>query len=93
MSILINVIKSLIFTSTIVICAWAGLLFAMTPAVPLIFLNRRWYFRWCSFVMGSFLLMFIVSHPLVFRLQKVWKTVRILVFFGRLFPYSNRDDG
>jgi len=47
----------LIFSLTIIIGAWLGLLFAITPAIPFIFLNRRLYFRWCSFVMGYFLLM------------------------------------
>ncbi|CAF1558421.1 unnamed protein product [Adineta steineri] len=37
--------------------AFFGLVFAQTPAVPLIFLNRRFYFRWCSFAMGYYLLM------------------------------------
>jgi hypothetical protein len=57
----INSIKALIFYLLIVIFAWFGLLFAMTPAVPFIFLNRRIYFRWCSFIMGYFLLMITVN--------------------------------
>lgn len=54
---LINSIKAICFYLTIVVCGWTGLLFAMTPAVPLIFFNRRLYFRWCSNVQGYFLLM------------------------------------
>ncbi|CAF1607361.1 unnamed protein product [Adineta ricciae] len=34
-----------------------NLLFIITPAVPFIFLNRRLYFRWCSFAVGYYLLM------------------------------------
>lgn len=43
------------------IAACFGLAFAQTPAIPLIFLNRRLYFRWCSRAMGSYLLMITVS--------------------------------
>jgi lysocardiolipin and lysophospholipid acyltransferase len=57
MSSLINSIKVLIFYLIIAIGSFFGLVFAQTPAVPFIFLNRRFYFRWCSFAMGYYLLM------------------------------------
>jgi lysocardiolipin and lysophospholipid acyltransferase len=53
----INSLKALIFFSTIIICGSFGFFFAVTPAIPFILLNRRIYFRWCSSVMGYFLLM------------------------------------
>jgi hypothetical protein len=60
MSSLINSIKVLIFYLIIAIGSFFGLVFAQTPAVPFIFLNRRFYFRWCSFAMGYYLLMVTV---------------------------------
>jgi hypothetical protein len=57
MSSLINFIKVLIFYLIMGIAAFFGLVFAQTPAIPLIFINRRLYFRWCSFAMGYYLLM------------------------------------
>jgi hypothetical protein len=61
-------LKALIFFSTIIICATFGFFFAVTPAIPFILLNRRFYFRWGSFVMGSFLLMVTVNiHLLDFK--------------------------
>jgi len=57
MSSLINSIKVLIFYLILAIGAFFGLVFAQTPAIPLIFFNRRLYFRWCSFAMGYYLLM------------------------------------
>ncbi|CAF3107039.1 unnamed protein product [Rotaria socialis] len=54
---IINSIKVLIFYLILAISAFFGLVFAQTPAVPFIFLNRRLYFRWCSFAMGYYLLM------------------------------------
>ncbi|CAF3967420.1 unnamed protein product [Rotaria sp. Silwood2] len=55
--IFINSIKAAIFYAMILISACFGFLFALTPAIPFILLNRRIYFRWCSFVMGYLLLM------------------------------------
>ncbi|CAM4743786.1 unnamed protein product [Rotaria magnacalcarata] len=57
MSCIINSIKVVIFYLILAISAFFGLVFAQTPAVPFIFLNRRLYFRWCSFAMGYYLLM------------------------------------
>ncbi|CAF0855490.1 unnamed protein product [Rotaria sp. Silwood1] len=41
----------------LLICACFGFFFAITPAIPFMLLNRRIYFRWCSFAFGYFLLM------------------------------------
>lgn len=57
MTSLINSIKVFIFYAIMGIGACFGLVFAQTPAIPLIFLNRRLYFRWCSKAMGYYLLM------------------------------------
>jgi len=57
MSSLINSIKVLFFYSLTLIAAFFGLIFLQTPAIPLIFFNRRLYFRWCSSAMGYYLLM------------------------------------
>ncbi|CAF1241940.1 unnamed protein product [Adineta ricciae] len=54
---LINSIKVLTFYAIMAVGAFFGVVFAQTPAVPLIFFNRRLYFRWCSTAMGSYLLM------------------------------------
>jgi lysocardiolipin and lysophospholipid acyltransferase len=50
-------IKAIIFYLFVTVAAFFGVIFAQTPAVPLIFLNRRLYFRWCSAAMGYYLLM------------------------------------
>jgi hypothetical protein len=60
MSALINSIKVLIFYLIMAICSFFGVVFAQTPAIPLIFLSRRLYYRWCSFAMGYYLLMVTV---------------------------------
>jgi len=57
MSSLINSLKVLIVYLIMAVGAFFGLVFAQTPAVPLIFINRRLYFRWCSSAMGYYLLM------------------------------------
>lgn len=54
---LINSIKVLLFYIILAVGAFLGVIFAQTPAIPLIFFNRRLYFRWCSKAMGSYLLM------------------------------------
>jgi len=46
------------------IAAFFGVVFAQTPAVPFIFFNRRFYFRWCSFAMGYYLLMVTVCFSI-----------------------------
>lgn len=56
----INSIKVVIFYAVLAIGAFFGLVFAQTPAIPLIFFNRRLYFRWCSKAMGYYLLMVTV---------------------------------
>jgi len=60
MSAIINSIKVLIFYIIMAVGACFGLVFAQTPAVPLIFFNRRLYFRWCSYALGYYLLMVTV---------------------------------
>ncbi len=60
MSAVINSIKVLIFYIIMAVGACFGLVFAQTPAVPLIFFNRRLYFRWCSYALGYYLLMVTV---------------------------------
>lgn len=50
----------MIFYLMLAIGAFFGLVFAQTPAVPFIFLNRRFYFRWCSLAIGYYLLMVTV---------------------------------
>ncbi|CAF0794310.1 unnamed protein product [Rotaria sordida] len=57
MSSIINTIKVMIFYLILAVCACFGLIFVQTPAIPLIFFNRRFYFRWCSLAMGYYLLM------------------------------------
>jgi hypothetical protein len=57
----INSIKVIIFYLFLAVAAFFGVVFAQTPAVPLIFFNRRLYFRWCSAAMGYYLLMVTVS--------------------------------
>ena len=57
---LINSLKVLIFYAIMAVGAFFGVVFAQTPAVPLIFFNRRLYFRWCSTAMGYYLLMVTV---------------------------------
>lgn len=53
----VNSIKVAIFYALLAFAAFIGLIFAQTPAIPLIFFSRRLYFRWCSKAMGSYLLM------------------------------------
>jgi hypothetical protein len=65
----INSFKALIFFSTIIICGSFGFFFAVTPAIPFILLNRRIYFRWCSSVMGYFLLMVTVNNSFYFLFE------------------------
>ncbi|CAF0813800.1 unnamed protein product [Rotaria sp. Silwood1] len=57
MSSIINSIKVVIYYLILAIGACFGVVFAQTPAIPLIFFNRRLYFRWCSAAMGYYLLM------------------------------------
>ena len=58
--------------------AFFGLIFAQTPATPLIFLNRRLYFRWCSYAMGYYLLMITVCLPFQRLFHPVIKFVALL---------------
>jgi hypothetical protein len=68
---LINSVKVLIFYLIISIAACFGVVFAQTPAVPLIFFNRRLYFRWCSSALGYYLLMVTVWLLFLLLLLKI----------------------
>jgi len=50
-------VKVAIFYLMLALGSIIGVLFILTPAVPLIFFNRAYYFRYCSMAMGSYLTM------------------------------------
>ena len=57
---LFNTLKVTIVYLTMTIYACFGVTFLLTPSIPLIFFNRRLYFRWCSIAMSYYLLMVTV---------------------------------